>query len=129
MTLIAVSLNASDWFNDNYKLMDYGFENFKPYTVYDNNQLIKKVNIKDGNKIIYALADNALVYPLSDKERKDIKIKLDIDKSLKFPIEKNQKIGVIETYLEGVLIKNTDIISKDKVKKDNIIQKILEVIK
>lgn len=100
MTLIAVSLNASDWFNDNYKLMDYGFENFKPYTVYDNNQLIKKVNIKDGNKIIYALADNALVYPLSDKERKDIKIKLDIDKSLKFPIEKNQKIGVIETYLE-----------------------------
>lgn len=129
MNLIAVSLGASDWFNDNYKLMDYGFENFKPYIIYDNNQLIKKIDIEDGNKTIYALANNEFVYPLSDEERKDIKIKLEIDKNIKTPIEKGQKIGVIETYLEGVLIKKENVISKDIVKKNNIIQKILEEIK
>ena len=24
-------LNAPDWFKDNYALLDYGFENYKPY--------------------------------------------------------------------------------------------------
>lgn len=129
MNLISVSLNASDWFNDNYKLMDYGFENFKPYIIYDSNQLIKTVDIEGGNKTIHALAKNELIYPLSNEERKDIKIKLDIDKGLKPPIERNQKIGVIETYLQGVLIKKTDIISKEKVKRYNVIQNILERIK
>ena len=35
----------------------------------DNNQLIKKIDIEDGNKTIYALANNEFVYPLSDEER------------------------------------------------------------
>ena len=33
MRLIAVSFQAPNWFNDNYKIKDYGFENFKQYTI------------------------------------------------------------------------------------------------
>ena len=33
MRLIAVSLNAYNWFNDNYRLMDYGFEHYNLYRI------------------------------------------------------------------------------------------------
>ena len=126
MNLIAVSLNARDWFNDNYKMMDYGFENFKSYTIYDKNQLLKKIEIKDGRKEVYAIAKSDFIYPLSDKEKKEVKIKLDINKDLSLPVNKKQKIGTIETYLEGVLIKQTDLIAKEDVKKNNIIQRFID---
>lgn len=125
MSLIAVSLNARDWFNDNYKIMDYGFENFKNYSIYDENQLLKKIKIKDVRKEVYAIAKSEFIYPLLDEEKDEVKIKIEIDKNLKLPIKKEQKVGVVETYLEGVLIKETDLISKEDVKKNNIIQRLI----
>lgn len=50
MRLIAVSLRARDWFNDNYKLMDYGFNNYSLYTIYSKDQLITQVKVMDGVK-------------------------------------------------------------------------------
>lgn len=124
MNLIAVSLNAYDWFNDNYKLMDYGFENYQPYVIYDKNQLIQKKVINNMNSVVYGLASNEFIYPLSNEERDHLKINLN-DNYTK-TIQKGDKIGTIETYLEGVLIKEEDVISKNKVKRYNIIEKLLK---
>lgn len=122
MQLIAVSLNAPDWFNDNYKLMDYGFENLKLYTIYDKNQLVKKTNLDKQKNEIDILTQDSFVYPLYKDERDSIKIKLELNKDLSPPINKGQYIGTIETYLKGVLIKKSKLISNNKIKNHNIIQ-------
>lgn len=124
MDLIAVSLNAYDWFNDNYKLMDYGFEKYKPYVIYDKNQLIKKMDIHDEKPIIYGIASNEFIYPLTNTEKDDLSVKLNLNKNFNKVVEKGEKVGMIETYLEGVLIKEEDIVSKNKVKRYNMIENL-----
>lgn len=77
MRLIAVSFNARDWFNDNYKLFDFGFEKFNLYTIYSKGQLLKRIRVEDGlkNELIL-VSDDKLTYPLKDEELDKVKINL-----------------------------------------------------
>src|SRR5699024_637995 len=110
MRLIAVSLNASDWFNDNYKLFDYGFENYSLYTIYNKGQLLKKVKVKDGSKDdLILVSDENLLYPMKKEEVEDIKLNMDINKEVSIPVSTGEKYGSIKTYLDGKIIKNNDL--------------------
>lgn len=126
MRLIAVSLRAPDWFNDNYKLLDYGFENYKPYTVYNKNQLIKKLYLREDELEVNIVAENDLFYPLREDERDLIKVKINIDDNIQLPIDKGEVLGSIETYLDGVLIRKDNLISLNEVKEKNIFQRLMD---
>lgn len=125
MKLIAVSLNARDWFNDNYNLLDYGFKNYKPYLIYDKGQLMKSIEVTGGNKDLANLVSGELLfYPLKEDEKKDIKIIIDAPEQIKAPLEKDQKVGSINTFLNGILINKTDLKVKSSIKKLKIWKKI-----
>jgi len=124
--LIAVSLNAPDWFNDNYKLLDYGFENFKHYLVYDKNQFITKTSVVNGKDDVELVTKKDLIYPLTKDEKESIKINISLKKDIYAPIQKGQILGTIETYLDGKLIKKDNLIAKKDVKKQNLIDKIFK---
>lgn len=119
--LIAVSLNARDWFNDNYKLFDYGFENFKHYLIYDKSQFIKNISIVDGKQNLNVVTKEDFIYPLTEEERSKIRLNAVINKDISAPIKKGDKIGFIETYLSGVLIKKEDLMAGNDVNKMNFI--------
>ena len=105
MHLIAISLNARDWFNDNYKLLDYGFNNYKPCLIYDKGQFMKKINVIGGNKdFIDLITEESLFYPLLEDERGRVKISIETSDIIKAPIEKESKIGYIYTYLDGQIV-------------------------
>ncbi|MBC8590553.1 D-alanyl-D-alanine carboxypeptidase family protein [Wansuia hejianensis] len=129
MRLIAVSLNAYDWFNDNYKLLDYGFENFKPYIIYDKNQFMGNINIEDGEDYVNLVVENELIYPLTAEESSKIKLFFPLDEDIYPPIRKGDKIGVVETYLDGVLIKKENLIANNYVRKTNLIDKLMKSIR
>ena len=129
MRLIAVSLNASDWFNDNYKLFDYGFENYSLYTIYNKGQLLKKVKVKDGSKDdLILVSDENLLYPMKKEEVEDIKLNMDINKEVSIPVSTGEKYGSIKTYLDGKIIKNNDLFAKYEIKKRPLFQKIIDII-
>lgn len=130
MQLIAVSLNARDWFNDNYKLLDYGFDNYKSYLIYDEGQFFKKTNIINGEKeYINLIAEKSLIYPLKEEEKKNIKISLEIKDNIQAPIEKGTKIGYIYTYLNGQLIDKSNLVVKSSINKTTIIDRLLNKFK
>ena len=125
MRLIAVSLNAPDWFNDNYKLMDLAFEKYKPYTIYNKYQFIKKIHLENDDIDLNLIAENDFLYPLDDEEKNKIKVSITPYSNLELPIEKGQVLGTIDTYLDGKLIKRDSLISPDKLGKNSIIEKFL----
>ena len=87
MRLIAVSLN------DNYKLMDYGFENYNLYTIYDEEQLITQVEVINGQKDRLPLVtQKEFLYPLSEEEMGKINLVIDLDKNITAPVEKGQNL-------------------------------------
>ncbi len=128
MRLIAVSLNAPNWFNDNYQLKNYGFENFVLYTIYDQHQLMRKIQLTDDLIDINVVTESEFVYPLREEELKKIKINISIDKDLELPIEKGHVIGTIETYLNGVSINKDNLISANKANKMSLLDRLLKSI-
>lgn len=130
MRLIAVSLNAPNWFNDNYKLFDYGFENFKPYIIFNGSQFITNVNIPNGRtEKLPLVTENEFVYPLKEEERESIKFKINLDENIVAPIEKNTVLGDLEVYLDGVLIKKENLVAKTNMDKKTLLQTIIEKFK
>lgn len=128
MRLIAVVLNDYNWFNDSYKLMDYGFNNYRIYPIYTKHQLIKKIDISNGSKdSIPLIAKNDFLYPLTDDEIDKIKLSVIIKKNIELPIKKNEELGTIEVYLDGILINEDKLVAKDSIKKESIIKRLLNV--
>jgi D-alanyl-D-alanine carboxypeptidase (penicillin-binding protein 5/6) len=126
MRLIAISLNARDWFNDNYKLLDYGFEKYKSTLIYDSDQFIKKINVINGDKeYVNLVTEKSYFYPLKEGERQKIKIDLEIPHIIEAPIDKGTKIGYIYTYLNGQLVDKSNLIAKSYIKETNMIERIL----
>ena len=129
MRLIAVCLQAPNWFNDNYKIMDYGFENYKPYTIYNKDQLMKKIQITKDEIDVHLVAENDLVYPLEDEEIKSVKMNININNDIELPLEKGDIVGRIDTYLDGILIKRDHLVSLNDVKEKSIIDRVIDFIK
>jgi D-alanyl-D-alanine carboxypeptidase (penicillin-binding protein 5/6) len=130
MQLIAVVLNAGDWFNDNYKLLNYGFEKYTSYIIYDKNQYMTKVPIVNGKKeYVFLVAENSLTYPLKEGEKSKVKISIDNPTILEAPIEKGEVLGSIQTYLDGQLIRKDNLIVKESIDKISFIDKIINMFK
>lgn len=126
MRLIAVSLNARDWFRDNYKLLDYGFENYKNYLIYDKNQFMGKTKVNKGDKeYLNLVTEKSLFYPIKEEEKEKISISIEIPESIYGPVDKGDVIGYIYTYIDGILIDKSGLVGKTDIKNINFIDKIL----
>ena len=129
MRIIAVNFNARDWFNDNYKLFDYGFDNYSLYTIYNKGQLLKKIDIENGSRKDVVLVSNEnLIYPLEGEEKNQIKINLDLKKNPSLPVVEGENFGYVKTYLEGKIIKSDNLVAKYAVKENSIIEKIKDLL-
>lgn len=125
--LIAVVLNDSNWFEDCYKLMNYGFENYANYVIFDKGQYIKNIPVLNGDKeTVAAVTENYFKYPLSEEELKKIKVNIDLDESVEAPIRKGDILGNITVYLDGKLICKEEIISREDVNEKGLFKKIID---
>lgn len=130
MRLIAVSLRAGDWFNDNYKLFDYGFSNYKQSFIYDKGQFMKKINVIKGSKnYVNLVTEDRYFYPLKEGEREKIKINIEVPRDIEAPIEKGDKIGYIYTYLDGQLIDKSNLVAKSSIKRTNTLERFFNRIR
>ena len=128
--LISVVLNDGNWFNDCYTLMNYGFENFKDYVIFDKDQYISKAPIVDGIKdYVPIVTKDSFLYPLREEELEQIKIHVNIVDILRAPITKGETVGNINVYLDGKLIHEEELITKENIRKLSPIEKILKNLK
>lgn len=124
--LIAVSLKASNWFNDNYRLMDYGFNNYNKYVIFGEGQFIESVPIKNGKQIDAQLITNTgFSYPLKDDEMDLIKLVLDIDENIEAPIAEGEILGELKVFFDGALVYSTELISRNNIEKLSILDRLI----
>lgn len=125
MQLISVVLNDGDWFNDCYNLLDYGFDNYRPYFIYDEGQFVKNIKIEGGTKeLLPIVTDTSCILPLREEEKKKLKIIVDLPKKVAPPVKKNMILGKISVYLDGKLIYTSNLVSKEEVKEMNFFIKL-----
>lgn len=127
LELICVVLNAPNWFNDSYRLMDYAFNKYKPTKIIDENQIFKTVPVKNGTKeFTKIIARDQSILPLTDEEMNQISIMYSVQDQLSAPVARKNKIGTAKIYLKDQLLDTVDMITREDIEyeRQSIFQQI-----
>jgi D-alanyl-D-alanine carboxypeptidase len=126
INLVAVTLNDGNDFEDHKNLFEYAFNS------YTNYQILKSGEIKIYDDDYYSnyklYIKDSFNYTVSNTEKDNLKIKFNLDKKI---VTEDEKVGLVEVYLNDEKIFQTDIYASKLEKKENknIIKKISELFK
>lgn len=126
--VFAVSLLACGWPNNkNYKwadakeLFQYGMENFRYENIVTDVQL-PTVSVVGGipyglDSLPVYLCDNTESYEVLLCKEDKVEVKVYLPKSIQAPVYTNEKVGKMEYYLNGEVVKTCEIRTKASVEK------------
>lgn len=124
--VFVVSLLACGWPNNkNYKwadakeLFQYGLENFRYENIVTNVQL-PTLEVVGGipyglEKMPVYICDNTEAFEVLLCEEDKVEVKVFLPKSIYAPVDKNEKVGRMEYYLNGEVVKTCEIRTKASV--------------
>lgn len=106
ITLVAVTLNAPDDWNDHIRMYEYGFSSLKSWKISLNIPEYINVYGSDADKIRISIEDKA--FPVGD-----VTYKINLKKLYYAPIKKGDILGCVTAYLEGKELGKALVFSKD----------------
>ena len=113
LKITVVSLHDNDEYNNHENLAEYAFDNYYNYNILDKNDFDL---IIDDNKYYIK---NSFSYPLTDKEKDNIKVLASIDDSLT-----KGKVGNIKISLNNKVLKKVPVYLQEEKKKENFFTKL-----
>ena len=102
-TIIAVTLNAPDDWNDHMKLLDYGFERVKPFNVRLDTFSAEVVG-GESETVTLAPPENVTI-GFTAGERKNVSVRYDVPEFVYADIEKGETLGHADIYLNDRLLR------------------------
>lgn len=108
--VIAVTLNASDDWNDHKKLYDYCFSEGKFSRITDTFDTLIRVTGSDKGSII---ASAQYIPEIFTSEHVGVQTKIYTDKFLYAPVKKGKQVGFVRFYVDGVCVRETALIANE----------------
>jgi D-alanyl-D-alanine carboxypeptidase (penicillin-binding protein 5/6) len=94
------------------KLLDYGFNQFKPFDVYESGEQVASVRVWGGeSRWVDLLAKDSFKISLAPQEQDSVEIKLDFKGPLIAPVEKGTEIGKIRILVGGKTVADTTVVT------------------
>lgn len=105
LRLICVVMGAPDWFNDSYKLMDYGFSNYEICDIYEGGRIMKAIPVRCGDKDhVFVGVSGTISLPFLKGSRAEVTITYNLPAYIDAPVNRWQEAGEIEIRLAGELV-------------------------
>lgn len=102
MELICVVMNAPDWFQDTYKLMDYAYSQYETAKITTGQRPIKAVKVRGGNKSFAQIGSGKdILCPVKKGTESKISIVYVLPDQPKAPINRWQEAGYLKIYVNG----------------------------
>ena len=102
MELICVVMNAPDWFQDTYKLMDYAYSQFETAKVVGGQHPIKAVKVWEGSKNFALIGSKEdILCPIKKGSDSEITIEYVLSSRPKAPISRWQEAGHLKVSVNG----------------------------
>ena len=98
VTLVSVTLNAPDDWNDHIKLLDYGFLKTLMTEIIEKHQILSTT--KTGKSRINVLASNAVFIPLKHGKKYPVTCKIRLDSTLPEDISFGTPLGYGDIYVD-----------------------------
>ena len=121
LTLICVTLNDRNDWNDHISLYNYGFEKYSCYTSDDASFFVDVPCVGGENVKITVTGEKPVSIVVSSEDKDKIERKIFLDSFLYAPIKQGDDVGRIEYILKGKTIGENKIVAVDSVnsKKEN----------
>lgn len=113
ITLVCVTLNAGDDWNDHMKLYGYGFDKTELCTANSNEYLEADVVGSDKLKIAVTASQEVTYGRLTGSKDGEMTVKYRVEPFLYAPVNYGDIVGTAEYYYDGVLIGTSDLRSAD----------------
>ncbi len=135
ITLVSVVL-ASGWgtagksrkWIDTKALLNYGFNNYKKYSIIDGSEKMN-IHIDKAEKEIAELKyEDSVELLLSEKEKANLKIENELPQNITAPINYGDSVGVSKIYTGNTLLKTVKIISAENIEKTGVEYNIKKLI-
>ena len=131
LTLICVTLNDRNDWQDHIDLYNYGFERYACYQSDDSNFCVDIPCVGGVEDKTTVVGEKDISIVLSTEDKSKVERKIYIDSFLYAPIEKNSKVGKIEYSIDGKVVSSVNLLSSEEVnikkKSNNIFSKIKEL--
>lgn len=126
-TLIAVTLNAPNDWQDHTRLYNYGFKNIK-VSEYKINEDEISLNVVGANEKNLLAKPKTQVYNtiLDENEKNNIKTKIYCDKFLYAPIKKDDVVGKISIIYNDTILSEIDLIATKDIEYKSKLDIIIE---
>ncbi len=129
VTLVCVTLNAPDDWNDHTKLLDYGFDNVKNTQVVKKGQILKYISAEEDIQIP-AIAGETVVLPEIKGVKNEIELILHTIPEIKESVGVGEKIGECEILFSKKEYKKIDILADTKyVRKKTFFENVIDFFK
>jgi len=110
MTLVCVTLNDGDDWNDHMSLLDYGFANYHMETAVPAGRVLASTLVRDGTVVSIPLAASEdLRYPLTGDET--LKVVARVPLSVAAPVVPGQVVGEVCAYLQDEEVARVDLVA------------------
>ena len=118
VTLVCVTLNDRNDWNDHISLYDYAFEKYRGVDCKDADFCADIPCVGGDKDSVTVTGEKNSTIVLKREDCDKIKKKIFIDSFLYAPIEKNESVGRIEYTLGGKLLYKCNILAGEKIKSD-----------
>ena len=109
------------------KLLTWGLRSFDTVKVSLKNEPIDKLNVWLGKKKKVDVVTSEDIYlTIPKRKKKIIKAIIEYNGPIKAPILKGEKVGSLNVYISGELMKKVDILSNENIKRANIFSRLFQ---
>lgn len=113
ITLIAVTLNAPDDWDDHTKMLDYGFEKVRGYNVgYDTDELT--LSVVGSDKEYVRLTAQPVSLPLTKSQRDKVTTVLHLPRFIYAGVKAGETVGRVEYILNDRIIAVSEIVTAEE---------------
>ena len=109
------------------RLLNWGLRKFDTVKVAKKDEVFTSLGVwlgKKGKVDILPTEDVYLTIP--KRKKKTIEAILEYEGPVEAPIKKGEKLGILNVYVSGELVKQIDLISSENIKRSNIFSRLLK---
>lgn len=115
VTLVAVTLNSSNIWNDHTAMLDFGFDYLESVTALEAGQILTYLPVT-GGRVKTVKATNVIPFTCSVPKGMEIDIKVSTKNILYAPVNVGDVAGEADIYAGGILVGKIPIVAAENVK-------------
>lgn len=123
--LVAVVLDSERMWDDSMALLDYGFKQVNPMTVFRKGDVLKTVPVSNGEaKFVQLMTSADVIVPVTEEEKNQIHTVIDVEPKVGAPLDSGQKLGVARVYYKDKEIASVDLVTVESVEHKSFFTKV-----